>query len=145
MTTLLPDVDVLFIAGFGPIVPVLADSHALYVDTLHLPLKPVAEGSDYLISDTLDGVKHFALWPLAQASQSCFGEDTWPEQITVPQSWLEFEVQDMASATAAVKTAGYALLVENRQEPWGQSVTRFISPEGILIGLTYTPWLRGSA
>lgn len=143
MTNPLPDVDVLFIAGFGPIVPVPADSRALYVDTLHLPLKPVAEGSDYLISESLAGVKHFALWPLAQASQSCFGAETWPDHVTVPQSWLECEVQDMVAATAAVKKAGYALLVENREEPWGQRVTRFLSPEGILVGLTHTPWLRG--
>jgi len=37
---------------------------------------------------------------------------------------------------------GYQLLVNNRLEPWGHSVTRFLSPEGVLTGLTVTPWLR---
>ena len=31
---------------------------------------------------------------------------------------------------------------DNRKEPWGQTVTRLLSPEGILIGITLTPWLR---
>lgn len=142
MTFSLPDVDVLFIAGFGPITVDSAASRVLYRDTLRLPLKPLGESSDYLVADTLGGVKHFALWPLAQASQSCFGTAHWPQDVTVPQSWLEFEVEDMVAATAAVKLAGYALLVDNRLEPWGQRVTRFLSPEGILVGVTYTPWLR---
>ncbi|AIA71637.1 glyoxalase/bleomycin resistance/dioxygenase family protein [Pectobacterium atrosepticum] len=142
MTPSIPGVDVLFVAGFGPIVTSLPASYALYVDTLKLPLKPVAEGSDYLVSDVMDGVKHFALWPLSHASESCFGQGNWPADLPEPQSWLEFEVADMAEATEALKVQGYALLVENRLEPWGQQVTRFLSPEGILIGVTYTPWLR---
>ncbi|GKW20458.1 glyoxalase [Pectobacterium araliae] len=142
MNQTIPGVEVLFVAGFGPIVKALSASHALYVDTLKLPLKPVAEGSDYLVTDVLDGVKHFALWPLSQASESCFGQESWPTHFLEPQSWLEFEVADMAEATEALKAQGYALLVENRLEPWGQQVTRFLSPEGVLIGVTYTPWLR---
>lgn len=67
----------------------------------------------------------------------------WPDDVTVPQTWLEFEVADMVAATAAVKRVGYTLLVDNRLEPWGQWVTRFLSPEGILVGVTHTPWLRG--
>ncbi|AYH02117.1 glyoxalase [Pectobacterium parmentieri] len=142
MNPIIPGVDVLFVAGFGPIVKSLTASHMLYVDTLKLPLKPVAEGSDYLVTDVMDGVKHFALWPLSQASESCFGQASWPKDLPEPQSWLEFEVADMAQATAALKVQGYVLLVENRLEPWGQQVTRFLSPEGMLIGVTYTPWLR---
>ena len=26
--------------------------------------------------------------------------------------------------------------------PWGQTVTRLLSPEGLLTGVTFTPWLR---
>jgi len=35
------------------------------------------------------------------------------------------------------------LLVSEKVEPWGQTVTRMLSPEGLLVGLNYTPWLRG--
>ena len=40
-----------------------------------------------------------------------------------------------------MKQKGYVLLVEDRKEPWGQTVTRLLSPEAILMGLTFTPWL----
>jgi len=31
---------------------------------------------------------------------------------------------------------------EARLEPWGQVIARFISPEGLLVGLSYAPWLH---
>ncbi|MNF06292.1 hypothetical protein D3C80_2062140 [compost metagenome] len=55
---------------------------------------------------------------------------------------MEFDVADMALATQGLIDRGYRLLVANREEPWGQSVTRLLSPEGMLIGVTFTPWLR---
>jgi hypothetical protein len=34
------------------------------------------------------------------------------------------------------------MLVKNRRELWGQTVSRFLSPDGLLIGITYTPAFR---
>ncbi|VEI19347.1 Glyoxalase-like domain [Serratia plymuthica] len=135
---------VLFIAGFGPITRQTEHSKAFYVDALGLPLKPMPDNTDYLLTEhgALEGVKHFALWPLAQAAQSCFGSEQWPADLPVPQAWMEFDVADMALATQGLIDKGYRLLVANREEPWGQSVTRLLSPEGLLIGVTFTPWLR---
>ena len=136
-------VKVLFVAGFGPVVRGAA-SGAFYRDTLGLPLEVQAGADDtYLHTESLTGVKHFALWPLAEAAKSCFGVPEWPTTIPEPRSWMEFDVADLTAASEALKQKGYTLLVDNRQEPWGQTVTRLISPEGILIGLTITPWLRG--
>ncbi len=59
-----------------------------------------------------------------------------------PQAWLEFDVDDVAEATREMEERGYKLLVANRTEPWGQVVSRLISPEGLLVGLTMTPWMR---
>lgn len=132
------DIKILFVSGFGPIVHHQA-SRELYVGMLGLPLK----GDEYLNSDEIDGVKEFALWPLSQAAESCFGEKTWPENLPVPQAWLEFDVEDVEKATEALKAQGYQILVSARKEPWGQTITRLLSPEGILLGLAYTPWLRG--
>jgi len=28
------------------------------------------------------------------------------------------------------------------EEPWGQTVSRLLSPEGILVGIVYTPWMH---
>src|SRR4051812_20626487 len=96
----------------------------------------------YLHGDKLNGVRHFALWPLARAAESCFGTGVWPEHVPAPQSWLEFDVEDVVSATNVLKGRGYTLLVECRKEPWGQTVTRLLSPEGILVGITHTPGMR---
>lgn len=144
MTPFISGINILFVAGFGPITNDNAQCQLFYKDALNLPLKPMEGNSDYLsISEgELKGVKHFALWPLDQAAMSCFGNNQWADTLPVPQYWVEFEVEDIDSATETLKQKGYQLLVDNRIEPWGQTVTRLLSPEGALVGLTITPWLR---
>ena len=132
---------VVFVAGFGPLVKDPAASNAFYLDALGLPLEQ-QPGGGYYHGENLDGVRHFALWPLSEAAKSCFGADAWPPNVPEPHSWLEFDVEDVVTATAALKSRGYKLFVEARKEPWGQTVTRLLSPEGILVGLTFTPWMR---
>jgi catechol 2,3-dioxygenase-like lactoylglutathione lyase family enzyme len=131
---------VLFIAGFGPIDRDLAESRALYRDSLGILFHEDAGG--YLHTGALQGAKHFALWPLSQAAHSCFGSDSWPDNIPVPQAWLEFEVDDVERATFELESQGHRMLIKNKTEPWGQTVSRFLSPEGLLIGITLTPSLR---
>lgn len=140
----MPDIDavrVLFIAGFGPIVREAALSRRLYMQDLGLSLKEETGG--YLHTEALEGARSFALWPLAQAAQSCFGRSYWPEEIPVPQAWLEFEADSIDRATRALELRGYRMLVRGRKEPWGQTVSRFLSPEGLLVAVTYTPSMRG--
>src|SRR5579862_6228417 len=115
------NIDVLFIAGFGPIVRDPAASRPFYLEALGLPFKEDAGG--YLHTSSLEGAKHFALWPLAQAAQSCFGNEQWPPDVPVPQAWIEFDVVDIGKATAELELRGYTLLVAMREEPWGQVVT----------------------
>ena len=134
--------DVLFIAGFGPITREPTVSVALYRDTLGLPLATMDGNPTYFHGEGIDGVRHFAMWPLAQAAQSCFGSDDWPADIPVPQAWIEFDVEDVASAAKVLQAQGYKLLVAARKEPWGQTVSRFITPEGLLAAVTHTPWMR---
>lgn len=146
MSQNLPGIEVLFVAGFGPISQNTESSSEFYIQVLGLPLKPMGGNSDYLhLSEKfmLNGIKHFAVWPLSQAANSCFGARQWPAEHPIPQGWIEYEVQDLDSATRILKEKGYRLLVANRTEPWGQTVTRLLSPEGLLTGLTITPWLRG--
>lgn len=130
---------VLFVAGFGPIVQDIPKSHEFYVDALGLSFQK--EG-DYLHTGKLEGVKHLALWPLSQAAQSCFGSDSWPSDLPVPQAWMEFDVDDIEQAGAELEKRGYTLLTKARKEPWGQIVTRLLSPEGILVAVTVTPAMR---
>jgi catechol 2,3-dioxygenase-like lactoylglutathione lyase family enzyme len=132
--------EVSFIAGFGPIVPDVAAGRKLYRDALGIPFQE--EHGGYLHTSVLSGAKHFALWPLSEAAQSCFGRDSWPDDVPVPQAWLEFDVESVEQATAKLESQGYRMLVKNRKEPWGQTVSRFIDPEGILVGVTFTPSMR---
>jgi hypothetical protein len=134
-------IKVLFVAGFGPIVRDRAAGRALYGDALGVAFKEEAGG--YLHTEALEGVRTFALWPLDQAAQSCFGQASWPDDTPAPQAWLEFDVEDIEGATAQLQSRGYRVLVSNQTEPWGQTVTRFLSPEGLLVGLTVTPSMRG--
>ena len=107
--------EVLFIAGFGPIDHDIAESRKLYADSLGISFKEDAGG--YLYTAALQGAKHFALWPLSQAAQSCFGTDSWPDNIPVPQAWLEFEVENVEKATAGLESRGHRMLIKNKKEP----------------------------
>ena len=131
---------VLFIAGFGPIAEEPEESRRLYEDALGIGFK--VEDGEYRHTEELKGAGSFAVWPLVQAAESCFGKSEWPGDLVRPQAWLEFDVDDVEAATKELEGRGYKLLVKNRTEPWGQVVTRLISPEGLLVGVTMTPWMR---
>jgi hypothetical protein len=134
------NIQILFVAGFGPISREHEPSRAFYSDTLGIPFKEMGDG--YLHTQELTGTRYFAIWPLDQAAESCFGASTWPSDKSIPQAWIEFDVEDIAAATKELKDQGYDLLVAARVEPWGQTVTRLLSPEGLLVGITHTPWQR---
>ncbi|HKD79545.1 MAG TPA: VOC family protein [Candidatus Angelobacter sp.] len=130
----------LFITGFGPIVRDTGESRTLYRDVLGISFKEEAGG--YLHTEAVPGAKTFALWPISQAAQSCFGKNSWPKNVPAPQAWLEFDVESVEKATAVLESRGYRVLVKNKKEPWGQIVSRFISPEGLLVGISFTPLMR---
>jgi catechol 2,3-dioxygenase-like lactoylglutathione lyase family enzyme len=134
------NIKVLFIAGFGPIVRTPDASRKLYSQILGIHFKE--ENGGYLHTEALKGARSFALWPLSQAAQSCFGKDAWPDDIPVPQAWIEFDVDSVEKATAELESRGYRMLIKSKREPWGQTVSRFIGPEGLLVGITFTPWMR---
>jgi hypothetical protein len=66
----------------------------------------------------------------------------------VPQFCIEFEVADIESVGAAARELagkGYAPLHEPRTEPWGQTVARVQTAEGVIVGISYAPWMHGDA
>jgi catechol 2,3-dioxygenase-like lactoylglutathione lyase family enzyme len=130
------------IAGFATITSDKAASAALYRDGLGLEFKQM---DDYLYTDGVEGAKHFGIWPLELAALSCFGRDEWPADLPVPQATIEYELADIAAVETAVlelKARGIEFVHEMRTEPWGQTLARFLSPEGLLIGLSFAPWLH---
>jgi catechol 2,3-dioxygenase-like lactoylglutathione lyase family enzyme len=132
--------NVLFITGFGPIARESVASRDLYSDALGIHFKE--EGDGYLHTEVMRGARSFGIWPLSAAARSCFGRDSWPDEFPAPQAWLEFDVDSVENATAELESRGYRMLVKNRKEPWGQTVTRFLSPEGLLVGVALTPSMR---
>jgi catechol 2,3-dioxygenase-like lactoylglutathione lyase family enzyme len=132
-----------FVTSVAVITPVPSESRRLYMGAFGLPLKQL--DGDYFASEEIAGCKHFGVWPLEQAAQACFGTPTWPKDVPVPQVSLEFEVADAEAVAAGadeLRSDGYDLLHDSRQEPWGQTVARLLSPEGAVVGLSYAPSLH---
>lgn len=133
-----------FIASIAIIAADPAASRKLFMDTLRLPLT-AQPGDDYFHSEAIGGAKHFGVWPLSQAAQACFGTPDWPSNLPIPQASIEFEVHDeaaVADASRELESAGYTLLHGVRTEPWGQTVARWLSAEGAILGISYAPWLH---
>src|SRR5438046_985464 len=132
---------VVFISSISVIVRDPGDGRRLFVDTLGLPLES-QPGDDYIHSERIDGSKHFGVWPLEQAAQACFGSSEWPSHQPIPQASVEFEMESEAAVSEAaheLESRGYALLHGPRTEPWGQTVARWLSDEGAILGLSFAP------
>lgn len=129
-----------YIAGFGPIGTDPTATHGFWATTLGIPFEEVAPG--YFHAQGLQGAKAFALWPLDQAAEATFGTREWPADRPVPQAWIEFEVSSpeaVGETAARLREAGQEILVDAHLEPWGQTTARLLSPEGLLVGISYLP------
>lgn len=135
--------DILFITSVAAVVADPPEARRLFIDTLGLPLE--GEGDGYYSSGSIPGAKHFGVWPLSEAAQACFDTDEWPGERKVPQASIEFEVADpdaVAPAAAELERAGYELLHPAREEPWGQTVSRLLTDDGLIVGVSYAPALH---
>src|SRR5579863_8385090 len=101
---------ILFVLGFGPIVRDTAESRRLYSQNLGIRFKE--ETGNFLHTEAIKGAKSFALWPLSQVAESCFGKDVWPDNIPVPQAWIEFDVDNVEKATAKLESRGYRMFAK---------------------------------
>jgi len=134
---------VAFIAGFGPIIREADAARGFWGGALGIDLEEAAPG--YFTNDSLDGIKAFALWPLSQAAESTFGSPDWPADLPIPQAWMELDVESaeaVGEAVSELASAGHRVLRRAQEEPWGQTTSRVLSPEGLLIGITFTPWMH---
>ena len=135
--------DVLFITSVAVVAADPAQSRQLFMGALGLPLE--GEGNGYYSSGNIAGSKHFGVWPLTEAAQACFGSPEWPAGLLVPQASIEFEVADADAVEAAgeeLRQAGYELLHPARTEPWGQTVARLLTSDGLIVGISYAPVLH---
>lgn len=58
----------------------------------------------------MNGVRPFALWPLAQAAEPCFGSLVRPASLSVRQAGIEIDVDEIAAATQELVAKGCRLL-----------------------------------
>src|SRR3954447_17025220 len=108
-----------FMSSFAVITADPPASRKLYVEALGLPLASTGD-DEYVHSEAIEGVKHFGVWPLAQAAQACFGTPDWPADRIVPQASVEFDVASADAVQPAadeLTAAGYAPLHDAREEP----------------------------
>jgi catechol 2,3-dioxygenase-like lactoylglutathione lyase family enzyme len=132
--------NVQFVASVAVVVADPPQGRRLFIDALGLPLQ--GEGEGYYASGDIPGCNHFGLWPLSQAAEACFGTSEWPADRPVPQASIEFEVEDAAAVAAAseeLRDAGFELLHPAREEPWGQTVARLLTDDGLILGISYAP------
>ena len=135
---------VVFVAGFSPIVDSAKEGRRFWGEMLTLPLVVPDPERNYTEVE-LPGLKHFGLWTLSDAARSTFGSDEWPADVPRPQATIELEVDDVAEAVEELRGRGLDIVQDVRMEEWGQTTARLISPEGLLVGISYTPWLRDGA
>lgn len=131
------------IASVSCIVRDPEEARVLYRDALGLSFE--GGQGDYVFTEQLPGIKHLGLWPLAEAARACFGSDEWPRDTPVPQASIELEVgsvREVATAAEELRARGYDLLHDSKEEPWGQIITRLLAPEGLIVGVCYTPWFH---
>jgi hypothetical protein len=136
--------EILFISSMAVISPEPQVSQRLYLDSLGLPLEADKSG-DYFHSESVEGSKHFGIWPLSQAASSCFGSPDWPDDRPTPQASVEFEVASakaVGEAEEELVAAGFDLLHPTKTEPWGQTVARIQTTEGVIVGISHAPWMH---
>ena len=129
-----------FVASFSPIVEDVTSARSFYAGVLGIDFEGGEE--DYAFTERLGGVKHLGLWPLSAAADACFGTPSWPADLPRPQASIEFEVADVTAAVEELLDGGHQLLHGPRTEPWGQTVARLLSADGLLVAVCHTPHLR---
>jgi catechol 2,3-dioxygenase-like lactoylglutathione lyase family enzyme len=137
----------LFIGAVGVITNSLAEGRTFYVDAMGLPLVQ-AKGTNFLHSENLEGSKYFGVWPLSEAAKACFGDESWPAGRPIPQMFVEFEMdstESVAVAASELESKGYTLIHGARTDPWGQTVARLQTVDGLIVGVSYVPWMHRRA
>jgi hypothetical protein len=111
---------VLFIAGFGPIVHESGESRKLYRDVLGIAFKEESDG--YLHTEAVPGAKTFALWPLSQVAQSCFGKDRGPRTFQPRRHGLNSMWRVLKRPPPLSNLAGIECLSKTRKNRGGKSL-----------------------
>src|SRR5438067_4911743 len=73
---------------------------------------------------------------------ACFGTPEWPADRVVPPGINRVRgggAEAGAAAGGELQRAGFELLHPARTEPWEQTVTRLLTDDGLIVGISYAP------
>ena len=110
-----------------------------YRDVLGLPVDHETGGGYATV--TMPGALHFSIWSRRAAAGATFSDEAEADRIPLGFS-VEFEVDAVVPATEAVSERGLHIVQPPKEEPWGQTTSRFMLPSGMLGGFSETPWAR---
>ena len=97
---------------------------------------------EYFQSERIAATRPFGL--AASQAPACLARPSGPARRPVPQATVEFEVESPSAVTEAaaeLEARGHTLLHPARTDP-GATVARILSPEGLIVGVSYAPWLH---
>ena len=110
-----------------------------YRDVLQLPVDHEPGGRYATV--TMPGALHFSIWSRRAAAEATFGDETAIDRVPLGFS-VEFEVDAVGAAAETVSERGLQIVQPPKEEPWGQTTSRFMLPSGMLGGFSQTPWAR---
>ena len=136
--------EILFVASVAVVVADPPQSRKLFIDVLGLPLE--GRGRRLLLQrqDRWQQALR-CLAAVAGRPKPALVARSGPAGDVVPQASIEFEVEDAEAVTSAageLERAGYQLLHHARTEPWGQTVARLLTEDGLIVGISYAPALH---
>ncbi len=127
------------ISSIAEIVEDIEASVRFYRDGLGLAVE-YEPGSAYAVVSA-PGVLHFGLWTRPAAAETLFGDANAAARIPLG-FFVEFEVDRVAESQRQFEEKGWPVAQPEKQESWGQTTSRLLTPGGALCGLTETPWAR---
>jgi catechol 2,3-dioxygenase-like lactoylglutathione lyase family enzyme len=127
------------LSGLAEVVEDIESAVSFYQDTLGLVVN-FETGNNYADVE-LPGILHFGLWSREAAAAVILGSPNQSDQIPLG-FFIGLEVDSVLETTKQVEENKISFLQTTKKEEWGQVTSRLITPSGVLIELTETPWAR---
>ena len=92
----------------------------------------------------IPGSKHFGVWPLSlRRRRRALAHRSGPQTGVTPQAINRVRGGGRGRSRSQQGTSfsaqGFELLHPARTEPWGQTVTRVLTEDGLIVGISYAP------
>lgn len=127
------------VAGIADIVEDLDAAVRFYRDVLGLPVK-YGQGESYAEIE-IGGILHFGIWSREGAAEATLGDSAAVDRVPLGFT-VGFEVDAVEPSSQTMVERGWQMVQPAKKEPWGQIISRFLSPSGALCEVSETPRAR---